>query len=227
MTEVELFDAELFGAGQRAIAECMSASGFDYLPPVVQPSNDTEFERARNPLNRTYAAVSGYHLPTFDAPFVDNNSHTAPFDLALFGPDDGQNGGCLAHGSAEVKELASGLLEELQSLLNLLAEATEGFFESEDGRNLTADWGACMRTHGYPFSSQPAAAAAFDDGPVSDEEIVVRLVDLDCDVALGVTAARSAWERQRFEEWVAEFGDAWAELLARIVEATKRIVGDI
>lgn len=51
---------------------------------------------------------------------------------------------------------------------------------------------------------------------VTEEEIQVRLADIECDRAMKFTEDRSRWERAVFEEWLERTGAQWTELDGRV-----------
>lgn len=205
---------------QTAIQTCMKDRGFDYTPSPWY--DDDKVAVAMNPLNREAAERYGYHRPDYGATNVPGPQLNDPdFADALNGTGATYTteGGCgeLAYnyaygGSAEDVTLA------FDSILGQVSGAIDGFATTTEGIAMLAAWSECMTDQGYHYANPGEADTQFSgNDKVSDDEIRVRLADLDCDTSVGLTAARSEYETNALEQWAdanATTTSDYADLLA-------------
>lgn len=184
-------NARLYNAWQTAIADCMHARGFNDHQPVSYPTN-ADFKDLVNPLDRRFATVMGYHeLP---AEPNDLNNYTGEISLA--------SGECANAAYPEIWGRISEYINVNDQLRAGLSAAIAGFAGTEVGRSATSRWAACMAERGHEYPSRSDAIGAYADRPtISADEIITRLDDLDCDVAVSYTQAQHDWEQVQVDAW--------------------------
>lgn len=210
---------------QEGIAACMASSGFTY--PVAPYVDDTVSDRVVNPLNRPVAETYGYHLPATGSDQYERMIPTdEAFTAALSGGESG--GGCgeraymYAYGFPESLEYWDSLDAELARVEDQVLV----FDSTDENRELLAGWSECMQSSGHSYSSPAEANAEFSGAEsVSERELSVRAADLDCDMRVGLTKTRSAFEQERLNSVVDENSSAIAELEST-ADRLRRILAD-
>lgn len=197
---LDLF-ARVFNEQQRRIKSCMYARGFEY---TAHPYVDSEIVRARlqNPLNEEIALEYGYHLPPLPETALPEISSDA-FLRALQG-DGATERGCLADESVlSLRDISSPSFDLYAELMFALDNVTDNdFFASEQFSRLSESWAACMASNGYQFDDWFGPIREFSGaGSVTEEELIVRARDLECDREVELTQTRSEIQRQAFDEW--------------------------
>lgn len=205
-------NARLYKLWQQETSACMVAKGFDNY--VVVPYQSTDI--VANPLDLSGLERYGYHTPSIDLDLSQNDGAIGSdpaFEAALFGNGD-DDIGCL--GDAQVfaygDDTTTRFIATTDSLISEFMSRIYGFEASDEGRHVAQTWRECLRERGYEVTSRDELSARFSDAPsVSAEEIEVRLIDYDCDVASGFTVAQSAWESARADQWLDENAAVVAE----------------
>lgn len=188
---------------QSAIEVCMEVRGFDYEPSPWY--DDDLLSVAVNPLNRVAAARYGYHLPPYGATNDNMQRDESPeFQVAMNGNGDGVSLGC---GDVAFSYAYGGALESLADdfdfIVNDVSTTISGFDATSEATRLLRDWSACMEEQGYDYQSPDDPLTEFgNNAEIGEDELRVRLADLECDTDVGLTAARSSYEGERFEAWL-------------------------
>lgn len=210
----------MYLAWQSRIGVCMEARGFVYIPIEYVDDSVVDFV---SPLDEAYAHQYGYHLPQPN--IVDTNHDDSPgFARALEGTAEapGCAGEAMQHVylEGEISEFTTELNATLSSLQSYIAK----FPSSELGLSLTAAWRGCMKDKGYSYTDQDDAGAGFSDRlTVEADELAVRSADLDCDKKVGLTEARSDFERARLSEWMSDNETLVSHMDAGIVDFRSRV----
>jgi hypothetical protein len=215
-----------FRARDVRIQECMSERGFDYKPSEYT-DQDPAFGRVQNPLNAVVAATYGYHVP----PLPSTSSPASPdpaFAEALLGTD-ADPGGCAEVGNQAVGPIVDAIFSTSSELLLKLEEATtSSWFASSEYPVVVAEWAECMSARGFAYESPLDAQREFVGVSAdSSRELQVRSADLECDVSVGLTERRSAFERKGFEAWAEENQAVITELQDEIAQASKELISII
>lgn len=224
---------------QRRTQACMVSRGFEYIP-IQFDVPDIDLRRAQNPLNEAVAAQWGYHAPpaAFEE-VVDRNLHSPAFDEALNGPDYNDPGpgqstqppagqpGCAQQAGGVVFPITEPVMQVAQELLDSLYNAVDGYQASSEGQVVLAEWVECIRDQGYELTSPRDGLERYAGADeVTAEELATRTADLQCDRTTGLTAAQSAWERQRFDRWQQDFATQWNDLI-RLIATTSQTLNDL
>jgi hypothetical protein len=107
----------------------------------------------------------------------------------------------------------------VQTVVQDFDEAVNGWSDTEEGVTTLAAWSACMADAGYDYSTPDEARAIFEQKPrLTDEELATRLTDLDCDLEVGLTRARSAYEESAARRWIADNEPLIADLVEQKAE---------
>jgi len=202
----------------------MAGKGFAYNPGVYWDELLVEIERAANPLNEAAARALGYHSPPRPEPPAGiGGGEGHEYDIALSGSDDGTVPGCASTAMKVAYEVVEPIGADVQALL-ASSPASESFFASPGGAALLDAWSRCMGEQGYVYTSPLQALAQFTvNDVVSSEEVAVRMADLGCDRQVGLTEARSTWERSFFDEWMIETAIQWAAIEDDIQRAIEHL----
>ena len=215
--------ARSYNETQRRIRACMKAKGFAYIP-VDFVSTTRLLYRSINPLNEASALHYGYHTPPMPSPVDRNDYSLAGFDAALNGPQDSPSQGCGVRAHLPIVKASDTATNDAAALLRSLEDAVLGFDGSRAGLDLMASWSRCMAQSGWRFSSQAEAARRFaGTGKIQPDELKVRSADLLCDKSVGLTKARSSWERSRLDSWLAKNSAAWSALQGELRSAEKAL----
>lgn len=205
---------------QRRIQTCMGERGFDYAPAQAVDERRTELYRAMNPLNEQAAKVYGYHTPPTPEIGDRNTDSSEAFEVALVGTDENPSTGCASIAFEDVYALVTPASDPLDALLTSLDEQVWAYASSREGRAQTQRWADCMSTRGYDVNDRDELIERFVvEEDVTDQEIQARLTDIACDSETRFTEQRSAWERERVEQWLDDSAPAFQELSGRIETA--------
>lgn len=202
-------NARLYAVWQTAMAQCMRERGFPDHQPVVYPPN-APFQDRVNPLDRDYAEVMGYHeLP---AEPVDPNTYTDATYAALEGED-----GCAEVAWDSTFGRLTYYFDENDRLRAGVASAITGFETSDEGSEVADEWSTCMKANGRSGFDSPSDAVRMyaDDPHVTDDEIATRLIDLDCNLAVGYTQTQHEWEQTQLDAWQLTEQEAIGEAIAK------------
>jgi len=204
---------------QSRTAACMEARGFTYIPIEYSSGSAADL---LSPLDEQYASVYGYHLPELDV--VDKNDYSVSgFSLALEGTDAAP--GCGREGASVYGGEIGAIAQEVNVAVSNLDSFVATFPSSDLGISLVSAWRACMKARGYAYDNPDDAGVGFSDRSyIGADELAVRSADLSCDKEVGLTAARSAFERARVDEWIADNATLVAEMNAKMVELRRLVV---
>lgn len=187
---------------QEGTADCMQERGFDYEPIEYPPAAD--MVDLVNPLDRGYAEARGYH----ELPVEPINPNT--YDDAVYAELEGTptEPGCAAEGWPWSYGTIQEFIDKAEPVRNGLAQATVGFDTSDAGTQAAREWSSCMANKGHNYDRPEDPWREFNERQtIADEEISIRLTDLDCDTAVGYTQARHEWEQQRVDAWMEDNAD--------------------
>lgn len=191
---------------QRRIAECMDDAGFSYTPVEYVPDTLGSI----SPLDRSAAEALGYHEP------ADGVEHPAP-------PTSPEAVDSLARCANASMEATFGSVEQfsmgVDAALQQFDAAVNGWADTEEGQVTLGEWSACMADKGYDYGTPDDAQVVFEDEPVlTEEEVATRLAHFDCDIRVGLTETRSAYEESAALQWISEHQGLIADLVDRKTE---------
>ena len=194
----------LFNKWQESIRACMAGRGFTYVSAIYYGNGQIDL---RNPLDWDAAERFGYHLAPesdFPQPAPSSDANKPEYATALDAGDNLSSDSCGALGFQSTYGAVAEYTDQVQRLVSDLSSTISGFEGSADGLPIVQSWSACMQRSGYEFASPLDADTTYSGkGEISAQERRVRLADLDCDVGVGLTKSRSAWESARIEQWQA------------------------
>ena len=219
MSAIVSLDQRTFDEYQRRISSCMRARGFAYVPLGYPSLSDRDMYRKLNPLNPESARQLGYHMPSVPA-VTEANVHSAAFDQAVNGSETSPESGCALPSFRKVHDLVDPAFHQVNAVLGAFDQAVQGFFAMDEGIGLQHAWVSCMAQNGFRYDSPGQAANHYRGSPaVTSEELRVRAADFNCDVKVGMTAQRSAWEQAKATEWKDKHASELSSLLA-VLDAT-------
>jgi hypothetical protein len=193
-----------FVANQTLLTTCLRDQGFDYEP--IEYSSEWDLVDLVSPLDRRFAEARGYHLPAITP--VDANSEL--YDDPSFGASYDE---CGRSANARVFRTADNYAQSAQALSQDLRATLERFAASSEGAVVVEAWGECMSRRGYEYASPSDPAREFQEASdVTDDELRVRIADLDCDEEVGFTVRRFAWESDVVGRWMADHAGEIAAL---------------
>jgi hypothetical protein len=182
----------MYTAWQHRIAACMTEAGFDYTPVEYVPTDGLDFI---SPLDRAAATALGYHWPS-DGVRPERGDGSSAFYEA--------SADCANSAMAETFGAVAAFSTAVDGALAQFDAAVNGWAATVTGKTKTREWAACMSDRGYLYTDPDQPRAEFGEGQtLSEREVETRLADLDCDVSVGMTAARSAYEEAAAQEWIA------------------------
>ena len=181
----------MYAVYQRHIADCMDDGGFPYTPQAISGVDGLDLV---SPLDRNAAESLGYHQPS------DGLDTPVPGSAAEL---DHLNA-CANTAMEETFGATNEFSMAVDAALQQFENAVTGWSETAEGRAKLAEWSACMANAGYDYSSPDEARANFEQTPtLTERELAARLADLDCDLEVGLTHARSAYEESAARRWIA------------------------
>lgn len=185
------------------IAACMEAQSLTYHP--MPWYYDDILSVVMNPLNEVAARTYGYHLPIY-GPGLDDRT------AWLASQADAHIAQLTSCRSKAVEYVDGGPVDDyvlsFDTILLSMGREMREWDATSESKELESDWSACMASKGHEYSSPVDANTAFSNASmVSAEEIAVRVSDLSCDRAVGLTAARSNFETNEFQAWLAANSD--------------------
>lgn len=189
---------------QEAIRVCMAANGFEYQPAPWY-SDDIVF-RVINPLNVEAAKQYGYHLPPYGASATAEHLDPSPeFSAALNEPDGcGNRAFEFSYGDASAEAARA-----FDAIIIGISEILPEFAATERGIEILRAWSRCMSERGYDYTSPHQAHTTYSDrDAISDDEIRVRMADLECDLEVRLTETQSDVQMAAIESWLGEHAEA-------------------
>lgn len=208
------------------MTDCMAQRGFEFDRGLSPESVDPVGHRPWHPLDREYAELYGYQAaPRVPSPMNDRANADPAFSEALFGSDSAP--GCFELVARYVEEATGAvtLAEDISRLRNDPLTRMSGWVTTDAYQRLVAEWSGCMAELGYSFGSpDDALRISSEGGSPSNDEVATRLADIDCDVEVGFTAARSEYEFQVATQWADENAEAVGEMRTRIGVVSERLV---
>jgi hypothetical protein len=232
---------------QRLTQVCMRQLGFRYLPGLSAGDIADDVRTERELDSRRYGVTDlavvradGYHLPpwtlgAWPPPRLNTLPHAE--QAALLGPGTGPGGessgaavnsysranlppgGCLGWSQSELA--AAGVNVQESSDSELAAQIQQDAFEKAQSdprvRAVFAKWSACMRSHGYDYST-PFKAAGDPrwnmTAPASRSEIKTAETDVACKLQTNVLGVDFAVESDYENTAIAENAGALAQAKA-------------
>jgi hypothetical protein len=242
----DLQTAQQQSIGSRLVHLCMAGFGFNYPPPSMAGPTAAQLAAAlqaggsrlwgvSDPVDaRTY----GYDLPTGE---LSPESRPPPKKIPLPQAEQAVLDGSASPGSNGRRIPAGGCADQAQRELaaagigyqgsqlvpDIAAESFDKTLANSRTLAVFAKWSACMRAHGYDYSSPLAPPADFNlNVPPTQAEIQTAVTDVACKFKtnlLGVTfAVQSDYEDAMIEQHAQELAkvkdeiDAEARKLARL-----------
>lgn len=219
---------------QAATAACMSGRGLEYV--VGTYVDGAILDAADSPLNRAMAEEFGYHVPDIarkaEPEFSDAQLEALEGNGTTAGC--GQLGWEYAYGSPAVENHQAAF----DALIRSVESGMERFETTQQYASLIGAWSQCMSDRGYSYETRLDAAGAFDERPrIEQDELDVRLADLDCDLGVGLTRAMSEFQRGQAEQLVDQnaaavdeldglYQEAFDEVLQRIADLPSKSFGN-
>lgn len=179
----------------------MREKGFHYTP--IEYPDEGVYDRLHS-LDESQARTWGYHLP--QVTFVNPNTEDLA-DPAFYAAAEGTNEspGCAATSRDATFGTVAWYTDAAAATISSFEGFIAGFFDSEGGQEVATSWSACMARSGYDFRTPLDPLEEYAATPAATSaEIQVRLADLACDQQVGLSAARSAYERERRDRWLEE-----------------------
>ena len=191
----------MYAVYQQHIADCMDDGGFSYTPQSISGVDGLDLV---SPLDRNAAEALGYHQPS------DGLDTRVPGSAAEL---DYLNS-CANAAMDETFGATEKFSTAVQTAVQPFDEVVNGWSDTEEGRATLAEWSACMADAGYDYARPEEARAIFEQKPrLTDEELATRLTDLDCDLEVGLTHARSIYEESAARRWIADNEPVIADLI--------------
>lgn len=211
------FNARIYNAWQTSIAQCMHSAGFADYTAVQFPPNASYIDLV-SPLDQNFAAVMGYHgLP---AEPINPNPSTTDYGEALNSAT-----GCGATADLPTAGSVDDYIAANDQLRSSIGSAIDGFADSETGSTVENEWSQCMSEHNLSFQSRLDAILRYADNPtVTSQEIETRLIDLDCDLAVGYTQTQHDWEKERVDAWLISEQQAIEDAVAKRAQAEQQLI---
>lgn len=206
---------------QQGVRTCMESYGFNYQPYRYVGSD--EFGTLLNPLNEAVAANWGYHEPPAPEPEDLNIDASESFFEALVG-----GGRCADRASAFVYDAdAISAWSEAQGALTREVDevVVDAGLSSPEISSTISTWSECMASGGYEYAAPSDAWTEFGLSPTpTQDEIAVRLADLECDRDVGLTRRRSELEQRAIEDWTLENESRLGELRVLMSAAEEEVL---
>lgn len=211
------------------LTDCMAERGFEFdrgpRPGLIDPLG----HRPRHPLDVEYALKYGYRAaPRPPSPMNDlANSDTDFFDALFDLFDKDQSSGCFEQVARFVNDETGSLqlADDITALRQSPLEDMAGWQTTAEYQQLIAEWSGCMKGQGYEFNTpSDALGSAGDEGPAPQEEIALRLADIECDRSAGLTAGRSQYESGVVGIWADESADAIKAMAERVDEVSRQLI---
>lgn len=198
------------------LTDCMAIEGYDFdrgpQPVELDPIGQGEL----HPLDREYAQLYGYGLaPRPPSPMNDKANSDVAFADALFERGTGcmDRVAALVDARTGVDTLANDVTLMRQEPLMVMSS----WFDSPDRAELVGSWSQCMSGGGYNISD-PLDANNVAETLGQSAGIELRLVDIDCDIAVGLTDARSRHDLEAANDWASGNADEIEDLNMQIIE---------
>jgi hypothetical protein len=206
-----------YATWQEGIHACMAQRGFIYEVYQAAPFNTFRF---LNPLNESAARKWGYHTPRDPKLNEINVGKGEAFENAI----NKEETGC---GDIAYKYAYLGVVATYEEMATKTSPSMQlmGWRESAEGLQVFKDWSSCMKESGYQFQTPSDAALKYSDlEKISEEELQVRMVDMECNKKVELTKKESADQKKKFDVWQEQNAEAIKELEKMAVVASKEIV---